>query len=189
MDELKPCPFCEGEAVHSRQDKPLEGLKPWMWHFITCAGCTHQVAKICAPDDPSIIINFWNRRRVEDALRAEVERLKDENEGINEKWFHQYIDAMLTLGEALGYPTFDDGKTIDTGEKSLIDLAVEAKEAIAHKDAVIAAYGEHVAELEYIIRMQNNAAIRLGKLGSNMAKATATRAALDALLKEGEEDS
>ena len=86
MSELKPCPFC-GKEVEFLSSH-FEGN--WCVHppVIHCTAC-HQnyegvgIAICDAMDDAkkedfadNLLCNWWNRRPAEDALTAEVERLK-----------------------------------------------------------------------------------------------------------------
>lgn len=85
MDELKPCPFC-GEKplmVHSALNE---------YHSVESQiGCSHCRYIIQAPDwaidmdksvkencdfEDSQTISYWNTRPAEDALKAEIEKLK-----------------------------------------------------------------------------------------------------------------
>lgn len=76
MDEqLKPCPFC-GEAPHMMvwNDASRPGTD------IECVGmdCPTRGCEVCVKGDDHErrAIAAWNTRPVEDALRAEVERLR-----------------------------------------------------------------------------------------------------------------
>lgn len=66
-EELKPCPFCGGEPKVTER----EGFA-----FFWCGECgaSSKIAK------ESEAREYWNRRPAEDALTAEVERLKNDLE-------------------------------------------------------------------------------------------------------------
>jgi uncharacterized small protein (DUF1192 family) len=61
MSDLKPCPFCGGDSVHAFGR--LEQVR--------CSNGDCLLVDLLSPED-------WNRRPIEDALRAEVDRLKAE---------------------------------------------------------------------------------------------------------------
>ncbi len=70
-EELKPCPFCGGEDV----EHLLDGFGNWL---VGCVTCDYRIQCVdCTEDDA---IRYWNTRPAEDALKAEVERLKADNE-------------------------------------------------------------------------------------------------------------
>lgn len=88
MDELKPCPFC-GKEIELFSSH-FEGQ--WCVHppVIHCTAC-HQdyegvgIAICDAMSDAkkedfadNLLCNWWNHRPAEDALKAEVERLKND---------------------------------------------------------------------------------------------------------------
>lgn len=64
IEELKPCPFCGGESKVTER----EGFA-----FFWCGECgaSSKIAK------ESEAREYWNRRPAEDALKAEVDRLKE----------------------------------------------------------------------------------------------------------------
>ena len=72
MDELKPCPFCGGEAEY--------------WGDDGKAGCASDMGSGC-PFDEVMYAHEWNTRPIEDALRAERDELR------------RMLDAVLALEE------------------------------------------------------------------------------------------
>jgi len=68
MAELKPCPFCRGEAIYTAFDgRPAIGGGPTYW--CRCSQCT--MAQVV------YTVDYWNTRPLEDELAAEVERLRE----------------------------------------------------------------------------------------------------------------
>ena len=71
-EELKPCPFCRGEAMlcvsGSQDDK--------VWFYIVCGDCGTCSDHVSAKE---IAVRIWNTRPEEERLKAENERLKDTN--------------------------------------------------------------------------------------------------------------
>ena len=67
-DELKRCPFCGSEAMilYDGLDKEC------------CVSCRNNDCEFCgdAGDDEQAVIDKWNTRPLEDALEAEIARLK-----------------------------------------------------------------------------------------------------------------
>jgi len=69
MSELKPCPFCGGEAKYQ-----MAGLRNCIVQCDRGALCLH-----LAPNDkPGEARDSWNTRPTEDALRAELECMKEQ---------------------------------------------------------------------------------------------------------------
>ena len=85
MDELKECPFCGTKAASSvfRVD-----VHNWYEESVLCEDCR------CRINHPKAIA-IWNRRPAEDALTAEVERLKAENDELRyiveqfKQWYNE----------------------------------------------------------------------------------------------------
>ena len=67
MNQLKACPFCGSNDIEVKQYYN-DG---WYW-FVTCKNC--KAEKI--HQFKGVAIQEWNTRPAEDALKAEVERLK-----------------------------------------------------------------------------------------------------------------
>lgn len=65
-NELKPCPFCGGEAV-------ITSAKAAPLHWVGCEVC--EIESRCFTTREAAIL-YWNTRPAEDALQAEIERLK-----------------------------------------------------------------------------------------------------------------
>ena len=77
MSELKPCPFCGGNAYECDYTHPNGGD----WYFVKCDVCD---AKSDEYHTQEVANNKWNTRPIEDALRAEVEQLKADNSRMRE---------------------------------------------------------------------------------------------------------
>ncbi len=71
IEELKPCPFCNGQ-IHVSDGGSIIGL--------TCKNCGYEFDYAKHGDWRE----EWNARPIEDALRAEVARLTDENAKMRE---------------------------------------------------------------------------------------------------------
>jgi Lar family restriction alleviation protein len=67
MGDLKPCPFCGGEAV-------VLGYEPMRRAYEVC--CTHCNVRLFGPEQKSRD-EMWNRRAVEAKLEADNKRLRD----------------------------------------------------------------------------------------------------------------
>jgi len=98
MSELKPCPFC-GTTVVSIE---IDGLYRW----VECgnASCLASVKPrsflVDAGNANHIVATDWNTRPIEDALRAENERLRKALEKITELTDDGFIYSIAL--EALG---------------------------------------------------------------------------------------
>lgn len=77
MSELKPCPFCGSNDIEVKQYYN-DG---WYW-FVTCKNC--KAEKI--HQFKGVAIQEWNNRIAEDALIAEIERLKVALNDMCELW-------------------------------------------------------------------------------------------------------
>jgi Lar family restriction alleviation protein len=76
MNELKPCPFC-GRTDELAKEKFLD-LIGWIYR-VRCKRCAIIIRESLADMDDAI--HKWNTRPAENALQAEVERLKGELDG------------------------------------------------------------------------------------------------------------
>lgn len=94
MSELKPCPFCGGEArLTSFDDGPV---KRW---FIQCKKHIECGGRMIAKPTETEAIVAWNRR-ASDNKDAEIERLKEnikalENDNYNAEMNLEHVTAEL----------------------------------------------------------------------------------------------
>ena len=58
MDELKPCPFCGGDAELLSLNNTEQGLSPLYWYVVCTNGCARTFRHISDHD----AIEAWNRR-------------------------------------------------------------------------------------------------------------------------------
>jgi hypothetical protein len=72
--ELKPCPKCLGTNIR------LRSIKAWGSCWFGCIDCGHFGSDERTPREAR---DKWNNRTIEDQLRAEIERLKEEIEKVN----------------------------------------------------------------------------------------------------------
>lgn len=72
MEDLKPCPFC-GKTDKLEKEMFLD-LVGWLYR-VKCNRCPNTEPIMGSMEDA---VKLWNTRPVEDALKAEVERLKEE---------------------------------------------------------------------------------------------------------------
>lgn len=66
-EELRECPFCGGEDVEHLPD----GFGNWL---VGCVTCDYRIQCVSCTEDEAI--RKWNNRPAENALKADVERLK-----------------------------------------------------------------------------------------------------------------
>lgn len=67
-EDLKPCPFCGSGAIE---------VSAWEDHTtIGCLDCDYGIR--CQDCDEEDVVDWWNTRPAEEALKKEVERLKRE---------------------------------------------------------------------------------------------------------------
>ena len=71
--ELKPCPFCGSNRIVEETETDNSGCVPMTVWFVKCTACGSFKNSISNPDRA---IKRWNTRPAEEALTAEVERLK-----------------------------------------------------------------------------------------------------------------
>ena len=106
--ELKPCPFCGSPAKHN-EDKKNEGY----W-YVDCTECDCNMLEegwISADE-------LWNRRPIEDALRAQVEALQE-----------QLAEARVALewyADIANYPGTSDARQYQSFVVSGITQAARA---------------------------------------------------------------
>jgi Lar family restriction alleviation protein len=79
MSELKPCPFCGGEAFYIKIMGNYE--KP---HEIYCSKCDGAITE--GRSEKQVVTN-WNTRPIEDALHARIAELEEENDRLQAAWF------------------------------------------------------------------------------------------------------
>lgn len=71
-NKLRPCPFCGNKDIWISEWKDFVSIK--------CGQCETKVGA----SDEKTAVEYWNHRPIEDALRAE-----------NEKWREQYSEATM----------------------------------------------------------------------------------------------
>lgn len=72
-NELNPCPFCGSNQIIEDTATDNTGVVPMTVWIVKCAVCGSFKNSISNPDRAK---KRWNTRPAEDALKAEVERLK-----------------------------------------------------------------------------------------------------------------
>lgn len=89
MDELKECPFCGTKAVSS-----VFSIDVFNWYEekVVCDECR------CRINHPKAVA-IWNTRPAEDALKAEVERLKAMIAVIQDSTDETAVEDMRKLRE------------------------------------------------------------------------------------------
>ena len=121
MSELKPCPFC-GEQFVVDIDGESGGVA--VWHNTNGKKCPFSEIEDATSflevgDNISVLEDLLNTRPVEDALRAENERLRKALEEIaNHSWYPE-----LNYGVTIFDPHWYEGKYYD-----FKDIAREALE-------------------------------------------------------------
>lgn len=65
-DELKPCPFCGGQAEVTQVSNDTN------WFGVYCHSCENSEVVACGASSPERAIELWNTRPLEDALRARL---------------------------------------------------------------------------------------------------------------------
>lgn len=68
MDELKPCPFCGGDAELLSINNNGQGLSPLFWYVV----CTNMCARTFRHISDHDAIEAWNRRVSDDERRSEA---------------------------------------------------------------------------------------------------------------------
>lgn len=98
--ELKPCPKCGGKAVLDDEYEDDHFL-----YYVRCNGDLHCVATKSYPTEQEAI-DDWNTRPGEDALRAEVERLRAALEVLADvnNYFVSDTTLDVTMLEIVGAP-------------------------------------------------------------------------------------
>lgn len=93
MADLKPCPFCGGEAEYEEFN---DGF--FSWGRVECQ------CGVMLTTPPNVTIKAWNTRKPMEAVVAELEKLKGEYEHhcIHGAWQRGAIDgAKTTLSKAI----------------------------------------------------------------------------------------
>lgn len=71
MDKLEPCPFCGNKDVILADYRLVGNSTCWV---ITCLHCRLAMSGA----NKQLLLNLWNTRPAEEALKEELERLKTE---------------------------------------------------------------------------------------------------------------
>ena len=124
MDELKPCPFCGTKAVSSVFTIDVYN---WYEEKVVCDECR------CRINHPKAVA-IWNTRPAEDALKAEVERLKSDLEihkSLANMACHEAQRAYdeVEKWKKLFYDLFDKQASVSTDTKVLVIESNPAKES------------------------------------------------------------
>ena len=62
MTELKPCPFCGGEAEIQEEHRWITGVnKGFHWKYVSCRKCNNRTAGY-EWDEEKEMVKAWNRR-------------------------------------------------------------------------------------------------------------------------------
>lgn len=97
MEELKPCPFCGGDARLVKRDGAT---------LVYCTKCERGTG-LCRGDAAA---TMWNHRPAEDALKAEVERLKAELDAQKSVLKIAYSDIKRLCEEVEKWKKIAEGK-------------------------------------------------------------------------------
>jgi hypothetical protein len=130
MSELKPCPFC-GKEQSEKNFFSCDG-------YPQACGCwetTHTGEEAC---------EVWNTRPIEDALRAEIARLKEENHALD-----QINRDIQTAAAHLDEVSAELAET----RACLLERNIELKAA---KSMVDQLWQEHSSRDEIIIRLKED---------------------------------
>ena len=90
-NELKPCPFCR--ALEPQKIMFCDDLYGWIYR-VQCVNCKAMVESLA---DMEKAIQQWNTRPAEDALKAEVERLKEALQDIADECQQARVYAIEIL--------------------------------------------------------------------------------------------
>ncbi len=84
MSELKPCPFCGGEASIEN-----DGLYRWVECLNSKCEASARVFMFIndVGNADYIVAQNWNTRPIEDALNARIAELEAENDRLQDGWF------------------------------------------------------------------------------------------------------
>ena len=105
MSELKPCPFCGGEAQ----------VNTWTMHGITESRCFCPNSD-CPNSVRTVAFEQWNNRPIEDALNARIAELEAENNRLAELLHNE--KSQLEIATDLGNKRWVAlGKIYKDGEK------------------------------------------------------------------------
>lgn len=113
--ELKPCPFCGGDA--SLIVKTFFGLPEEDVYTVACNDCKSQS---CYSDDRKETVKVWNTRPAEDAKDREIERLKNKLKELKECIIDSR-DKYMRLTEHKDFTT----ATISFGAYNLLNSFIE----------------------------------------------------------------
>ena len=80
LNELKPCPFCGGDVIMC-DNTNISNKVPVYW--VDCPNCT-EFDTPCFVTEKEVLEN-WNTRPIEDALRKEIAQLQADNQSLVEQ--------------------------------------------------------------------------------------------------------
>lgn len=82
--ELKPCPFCGGEATLTKNEKSSI-------FYVFCKECLRYGV---GDEISKKAVEYWNARPIEDALRAKNKRLREVLERISDEFEKDEISSF-----------------------------------------------------------------------------------------------
>lgn len=89
MADLKPCPFCGGEARINSDHEAVRDTEGHLWAFtVGCSKCCATSGLCCSPDKA---IEAWNTRQPMEAVVAEMEKLQRHTWGVTMLTAEDYV--------------------------------------------------------------------------------------------------
>jgi Lar family restriction alleviation protein len=133
-DEVKPCPFCGNE-----KNIELSGVSIPDWIKIECMECGFKIGGYAANERDKLITR-WNRRPIEDKLRAQLASgdliLRNLLEGLEVQHIDDLIEKMEpTSAKLLGYTITQTIKerlfAKDAAIRELVDALTSVRERLS----------------------------------------------------------